>query len=135
MGDTVGKDIGVSAEPEILSKKVTKGDEILVIASDGIFEFLTNQQVIDICSECDDPLNACTKLLEASYERWLHYELRTDDITCIVLFLKNSRPDDRDIVGKMLGSTTQKVKKMEGVRRISRDLSMPKIDASEYVQP
>ncbi|EED92173.1 hypothetical protein THAPSDRAFT_34507, partial [Thalassiosira pseudonana CCMP1335] len=88
LGDSVGEDLGVNAEPEIVTKDVTKGDEILVIASDGVFEFLTNQRVIDICAKSNDPLHACTSLLEASYEQWLNYELRTDDITCIVLFMK-----------------------------------------------
>ena len=46
LGDTIGEGIGVNAEPEIVTKEVTKGDEILVIASDGIFEFLTNQRVV-----------------------------------------------------------------------------------------
>jgi hypothetical protein len=50
--------------------------------------------MIDICAACDDPLHACTKLLEASYEQWLNYELRTDDITCIVLFMKSEKADD-----------------------------------------
>mmetsp|Transcript_18550 Transcript_18550/g.29120 ORF Transcript_18550/g.29120 Transcript_18550/m.29120 type:complete len:502 (-) Transcript_18550:7-1512(-) len=94
LGDFVAEDIGVNGEPEILTKKVTKGDEIVVIASDGVFEFLTNQRMVDICAACDDPLHACTKLLEASYEQWLNYELRTDDISCIVLFLQNGIADD-----------------------------------------
>lgn len=94
LGDSIAEDIGVNGEPEILTKKVTKGDEILVIASDGVFEFLTNQRMINICAACDDPLHACTKLLEASYEQWLNYELRTDDITCIVLFMKSEKADD-----------------------------------------
>lgn len=102
LGDSVGEDIGVNAEPEILTKNVTKGDEILVIASDGIFEFLTNQRVIDICAECNDPLHACTRLLEESYKQWLHYELRTDDITCIVLFLKNSRENDDEAAKSLM---------------------------------
>eukprot|EP00585_Thalassiosira_rotula_P012369 CAMPEP_0196132390 /NCGR_PEP_ID=MMETSP0910-20130528/2036_1 /TAXON_ID=49265 /ORGANISM="Thalassiosira rotula, Strain GSO102" /LENGTH=524 /DNA_ID=CAMNT_0041391997 /DNA_START=104 /DNA_END=1678 /DNA_ORIENTATION=- len=103
LGDGVGEDIGVNAEPEIVTKEVTKGDEILVIASDGIFEFITNQRVIDICAECSDPMVACTKLLEESYKQWLHYELRTDDITCIVLFLKNGKANDDAVVKKLMG--------------------------------
>ena len=46
----------MDAEREILTKEITKGDEILVLVSDGVFEFLMNQRVIDICAECDDPL-------------------------------------------------------------------------------
>lgn len=102
LGDSIAEDIGVNGEPEILTKKVSKGDEILVIASDGVFEFLTNQRMIDICAACDDPLHACTKLLEASYEQWLNYELRTDDITCIVLFMQSGKADDVAEVTRIL---------------------------------
>jgi len=106
LGDFVAEDIGVNGEPEIVTKKVTRGDEILVIASDGVFEFLTNQRMIDICAACDDPLHACTKLLEASYEQWLNFELRTDDITCIVLFLQSGKADDVAEVTRIMNNAT-----------------------------
>ena len=105
LGDNVAEGVGVNGVPEMLTKKVTKGDEILVIASDGVFEFLTNQRMIDICAECEDPLHACTKLLEASYEQWLNYELRTDDITVIVLFLKSGKADDVEEVTRILNQS------------------------------
>ena len=105
LGDNVAEGVGVNGVPETLTKKVTKGDEILVIASDGVFEFLTNQRMIDICAECEDPLHACTKLLEASYEQWLNYELRTDDITVIVLFLKSGKADDVEEVTRILNQS------------------------------
>jgi len=110
LGDSIAEDIGVNGEPEILTKRVTKGDEILVIASDGVFEFLTNQRMIDICAACDDPLHACTKLLEASYEQWLNYELRTDDITCIVLFLQSGKADDVAEVSRIMNKVQNEPK-------------------------
>ena len=113
LGDTIGEDIGVNSEPEMITKDVTKGDEILVIASDGIFEFLTNQRVIDICEECDNAQHACTRLLEESYKQWLHYELRTDDITCIVMFLKTTKENDEDSM-KGLMDKRQRIKKTKG---------------------
>lgn len=95
LGDYIADRIGVCAEPEMLTKELTKDDEILVIASDGIFEFLTNQGVIDMCAECDSPLEACERLVKASYSQWMHYEDRTDDITVIVLFLQSeAEPQD-----------------------------------------
>lgn len=106
LGDFVAEDIGVNGEPEVLTKNVTRGDEILVIASDGVFEFLTNQRMIDICAACDDPLHACTKLLEASYQQWLNYELRTDDITCIVLFLQSGKADDISEVTRIMNNAS-----------------------------
>ena len=60
---------------------------MIVVASDGVFEFLTNQSVIDMCAKFADPLDACRAVVAEAYELWLQYELRTDDITmiCIVV--------------------------------------------------
>ena len=122
LGDSVGEDIGVSAEPEMVTKEITRGDEFLVVASDGVFEFLTNQRVVDICAGCDDPLQACTRLLEESYKQWLRYELRTDDITCIVLFLENGRPDDDKVVRSLMNKRhrTKKMATEVDARNIDR---------------
>jgi serine/threonine protein phosphatase PrpC len=43
--------IGVFAEPEILATTLGPDQRYLVLASDGVFEFLKNQAVIDlVCS-------------------------------------------------------------------------------------
>ena len=80
--------MGVSGEPETFSKRISQQDEILVLASDGVFEFLQNQAIMDICSEKNDPLIACDALVDTAYKRWLEFEDRTDDITAIVMFLR-----------------------------------------------
>jgi hypothetical protein len=90
LGDQLADDIGVFAEPEMMSTELSADDEILVIATDGIFEFLTNQDVIDICADCSNPIEACEKVVKASYKQWLIHENRTDDITVIVCFLNCS---------------------------------------------
>lgn len=41
--------VGVFAEPEQLVLNVTKDDRFIVIASDGVFEFITSHQV---CGRC-----------------------------------------------------------------------------------
>ena len=62
-----------------------------MIASDGtIFEFLTNQYVINVCKTSFTPLKACERLTRAAYDQWLIHENRTDDITIIVCFLNCS---------------------------------------------
>ena len=48
IGDAIAEELGVHADPEMLSRELTPEDRIIVIASDGVFEFLTNQSVIDI---------------------------------------------------------------------------------------
>ena len=86
-GDAVAKELGVIALPEMFTHDLTPEDKIIVLASDGVFEFLTNQSVIDICAKFTDPLEACRAVVAESYELWLQYELRTDDITMICIFV------------------------------------------------
>lgn len=92
LGDELGESIGIFAEPETISRELTVNDEVLVIATDGIFEFLTNQEVLDMSLQCGSPLKACECLVKAAYEQWLFYERRTDDITIIVCFMQCTRP-------------------------------------------
>jgi serine/threonine protein phosphatase PrpC/CRP-like cAMP-binding protein len=88
LGDSMAEDLGVFAEPEMLTREIKPDDRVIVLASDGIYEFLTNQSVIDICAKFTDPLEACRAVVAESYELWLQYELRTDDITIIVMFIE-----------------------------------------------
>lgn len=87
IGDAIAEELGVVPEPEMLTRDLTPEDKIIVLASDGVFEFLTNQSVIDICAKFTDPLEACRAVVAESYELWLQYELRTDDITMICMFI------------------------------------------------
>jgi len=106
IGDSVAEELGVFAEPEMLTREVTPEDKIIVLASDGVFEFLTNQSVIDICAKFTDPLEACRAVVAEAYELWLQYELRTDDITIICMFIDEVKPvaDRRGSLGSSFSS-------------------------------
>mmetsp|Transcript_49196 Transcript_49196/g.81695 ORF Transcript_49196/g.81695 Transcript_49196/m.81695 type:complete len:1065 (-) Transcript_49196:122-3316(-) len=87
IGDSVAEGIGVFAEPELLCKEVTEDDEFIMIASDGVWEFLTNQSVADMVMKFDEPVEACRAVVAESYRLWLQYEVRTDDITMILAII------------------------------------------------
>jgi serine/threonine protein phosphatase PrpC len=90
IGDSVAEGIGVTAEPELLRKELTEEDQFVVLASDGVWEFLTNQSVADMILKFSDPLDACRAVVAESYRLWLQYEVRTDDITMILAFIDTS---------------------------------------------
>ncbi|EQC32468.1 AGC protein kinase [Saprolegnia diclina VS20] len=90
IGDEIAESLGVFATPEIASLQLTPSDRYIIIASDGVFEFLTNQAVVDIIKAYSDPLEACEKVVTESYRLWLHYELRTDDITIVCIYLDHT---------------------------------------------
>lgn len=45
VGDTVAKKAGVTSEPQIVRRRLTRQDAFLVLASDGLWEFVLNEEV------------------------------------------------------------------------------------------
>lgn len=90
-GDRVAHQVGVIEEPEIKEYKFLEEDKILIFASDGLFEFLENQEIIDIIKNYYDEgdiVTCCEDLYKTSKERWLDKEGVIDDITMIVIFFE-----------------------------------------------
>ena len=48
MGDRVAHSVGVTAEPETKEFTLSLNDKFIVIASDGVWEFLSNEDVAQI---------------------------------------------------------------------------------------
>lgn len=70
--------------------ELTKDDKFMVIASDGVWEFLSNEDIADIVWPFYEKKNAegaAEALVRRSYTRWKEEEEVIDDITCIVIFL------------------------------------------------
>lgn len=84
IGDHEAEELGVFAEPELHTHSLSPQDKYVVVASDGVFEFITNQEVAQIVARAKDPQKACQTLVAESYKRWLYNEPRSDDITVIV---------------------------------------------------
>lgn len=84
LGDGVAEEIGVVGHPEMTTVMVTEKHAFMVIATDGVWEFLSSQTVIDIVEKYE-PQEACLALAVESYKAWLSTESRTDDISVIVV--------------------------------------------------
>ncbi|CBZ49543.1 hypothetical protein NCLIV_000410 [Neospora caninum Liverpool] len=96
LGDSLAASVGVIGEPEILVASLTPQDDFIVIASDGLWEFMTNEEVAQIVSrflESKDPMGACDALIEESNRRWRLEDDVIDDTTVVVIFLDVGRKD------------------------------------------
>ena len=64
----------------------------MIIASDGVWEFLSNQDVLDIISEYKDRSDiegACDQLMRESLRNWGEEEADcVDDITFVLVFFE-----------------------------------------------
>ncbi|EGB05772.1 hypothetical protein AURANDRAFT_54478 [Aureococcus anophagefferens] len=86
LGDKIAETVGCVATPEIMAHELSDDDVVCIIASDGVWEFLTNQNVVDICLATLDPYTASYKIVSTAYQEWYEQEERIDDISVIVLF-------------------------------------------------
>ncbi|XP_044498045.1 probable protein phosphatase 2C 35 [Mangifera indica] len=89
VGDSIAEKIGVVAVPEVAVVQLTSNHSFFVVASDGIFEFLSSQAVVDMAANYTDPRDACSAIAGESYKLWLEHENRTDDITIIIVNIKD----------------------------------------------
>lgn len=69
----------------MVTKQLQPSHAFLVLASDGVWEFLPSQSVVDMVSKFDDPQEAALSVVAESYRLWLQHETRTDDITMVVI--------------------------------------------------
>ena len=63
IGDSLAETLGVIATPEIREHEITADDHVLIIASDGVFEFITNTDCVRIALLYSDPLDSCKALV------------------------------------------------------------------------
>ena len=90
-GDQVAAQIGVISIPEILFFPYIEDDKFIVIGSDGLWEYVSNQEVVDIVgkyyfkNDCD---KAIKELYETAFEKWRENNICVDDISIILIFLE-----------------------------------------------
>ena len=88
-GDRVAATVGVISEPEIKEFDFDENDKFMIIASDGIWEFISSQECVNIVKDFyeKNDLKGCADFLyEESSKRWLKEEEVIDDTTLILVF-------------------------------------------------
>eukprot|EP00742_Colponemidia_sp_Colp-10_P002637 GILJ01002817.1.p1 GENE.GILJ01002817.1~~GILJ01002817.1.p1 ORF type:complete len:441 (+),score=54.61 GILJ01002817.1:101-1423(+) len=95
-GDTVAASVGVIATPEVSTYNIDPAkDKFIILASDGIWEFLSNEQVIAMAApyltsgDVAGAQHAVERLWSESKDLWLDEEGVVDDITCLLILLDN----------------------------------------------
>ena len=89
-GDDLAHNIGVICEPEIIEIDFNEEDKFIILASDGIWEFMSNQEVVDIIKEFymkNDLQGALFSLYKEASKRWIMEEEIIDDITLIIIYI------------------------------------------------
>ena len=90
-GDRVAATVGVISIPEIKEFDFKEEDKFMIIASDGVWEFIPSTECVKIVSEYylkNEMEKCCHDLYEISKTRWLKEEEVIDDITMIIVIFE-----------------------------------------------
>jgi serine/threonine protein phosphatase PrpC len=85
LGDVVAHSAGVTSEPEFTEFQLdSKTDKFLVVATDGLWEFINNQETVEMVEGQIGPAQAVDCLVTEAGTRWMQEEQVIDDTTVIV---------------------------------------------------
>ena len=104
LGDYVAQSVGVSPIPEINVYDISQNDRVIIIASDGVWEFLPNKRVAEIAMkfyESGQAELAANTIVREATEQWKQREDVIDDITCVVVFM-DTKLIDRSLKYRMM---------------------------------
>ncbi|XP_077210514.1 putative protein phosphatase 2C 33 [Tasmannia lanceolata] len=96
-GDFCLKDFGVISDPDIYYRRLTKKDEFIVLASDGIWDVLSNKEVVDIVASAPSRSSAAQSLVESAVLAWRfkYPRKKSDDCSVVCLFLDSNPYNSR----------------------------------------
>ena len=89
IGDLEGKNFGVIAEPGIIEYNIDDNTKYIVLCSDGVWEFLSNEHVKEtgkLFYLNNNPNDYVEEILKQSVIEWQNNDSIIDDITAIVLY-------------------------------------------------
>ena len=89
IGDSDAKKVGVIPNPQVVEYTIGFDTKYILICSDGIWEFMTNEDCMKIGNKYylrNDPLGLCFELTQESIKIWEKKDVVIDDITVVAVF-------------------------------------------------
>ncbi|XP_054806469.1 probable protein phosphatase 2C 33 isoform X1 [Prosopis cineraria] len=96
-GDFILKDFGLISVPDVSHHRLTEKDEFVVLATDGIWDVLSNQEVVDIVASVSRS-SAARTLVETAVRTWRtkYPTPKVDDCAVVCLFF-DSDSDSKSV--------------------------------------
>lgn len=101
-GDFCLKNHGLICRPEVYYRKLSEKDDFLVLATDGIWDVLSNKEVVKIVSSASDRSKAARQLVDRAVRAWRRKfpTSMVDDCAAVCLFLKPAISSEEDSTTK-----------------------------------
>lgn len=88
-GDILANKIGIICKPEIMEWYFSEEDKFIIIASDGLWEYLSSQEVVDLLKTYylkGEIKEAAERIVLIASNRWKKNEGVVDDISIILIY-------------------------------------------------
>ncbi|XVF86305.1 hypothetical protein PTKIN_Ptkin18bG0029200 [Pterospermum kingtungense] len=88
-GDFCLKNFGLISTPDVFYRHLTERDEFIILATDGVWDVLSNKEAIDIVASAPSRTTAARALVDCATRAWrLKYPTsKNDDCAVVCLFL------------------------------------------------
>ncbi|XP_010486022.1 PREDICTED: probable protein phosphatase 2C 34 isoform X2 [Camelina sativa] len=92
-GDYCIKEYGLVSVPEVTQRHISIRDQFVILATDGVWDVISNQEAIDIVSSTDDRPKAAKRLVQQAVKAWNRKRrgIAMDDISAVCLFFQTSQ--------------------------------------------
>ncbi|KAI3469337.1 hypothetical protein Pfo_026000 [Paulownia fortunei] len=96
-GDYYIKDFGLISEPEITQRNLSSRDQFAILATDGVWDVISNQEAVKIVASAPERAESAKRLVEYAVCAWKHKGRAAvmDDISAICLFFHHSTTPDQ----------------------------------------
>lgn len=95
-GDFCLKDFGLISVPDVYYHRITERDEFIVLATDGVWDVLSNKEAVDIVASAPARSTAARALVDCATRAWrLKYPTsKMDDCAAVCLYLEHTAAAD-----------------------------------------
>ncbi|KAJ6877627.1 hypothetical protein NC651_030402 [Populus alba x Populus x berolinensis] len=119
------EDFGLISVPDISYRHLTEKDEFIVLATDGIWDVLSNKEVVDIVASVSSRSSAARALVESAVRAWRQKEDDLPSLTCLDRAGGNAEEDSTKQDEMQLECGIE-WSALEGVSRVNTMLNLPR---------
>nr|XP_043618863.1 probable protein phosphatase 2C 34 [Erigeron canadensis]XP_043618864.1 probable protein phosphatase 2C 34 [Erigeron canadensis]XP_043618865.1 probable protein phosphatase 2C 34 [Erigeron canadensis] len=98
-GDYCLKNFGLISVPEVIQRHITSRDHFMVLASDGVWDVVSNEEAVEIVSSTADQAKAAKRLVDYAVRAWKRKRktIAADDMSAVCIFFHNNGPSSHQI--------------------------------------
>ncbi|KAA3481105.1 putative protein phosphatase 2C 41 [Gossypium australe] len=88
IGDHRVKEFGLISVPDVTQRNVTNKDQFVILATDGVWDVISNEEAVEIVCSTDDREKPAKRLVQCAMRAWRSKKrgIAMDDISAICLF-------------------------------------------------